>query len=102
MKTTARLTYDSLRFDRPGKAHLVVTLTAPPLDQGSKRSAVCIIPVLDVSGSMQGGVDPLPRGPSGFGGRSSTHRGEATTKGDQLHLFNGSPRQLRFRLEVVR
>ncbi len=53
MKTTARLTYDSLRFDEPATAHLVVTMTAPPLDAG-RRPPVCVIPVVDVSGSMHG------------------------------------------------
>ncbi len=54
MKTTARLTYDSIRFDRPATAHLVVTLTAPPIDRQARRAPVCVIPVIDVSGSMQG------------------------------------------------
>ncbi|MBK9518153.1 MAG: VWA domain-containing protein [Anaeromyxobacter sp.] len=54
MKTSARLTYESLRFDQPAAAHLVITLTAPPLDPAARRPPVCVLPVIDVSGSMQG------------------------------------------------
>ena len=54
MNTTARLTHQSLRFDTAVRSHLVVSLTAPPLDAGAKRPPVLVIPVLDVSGSMQG------------------------------------------------
>ena len=54
MKTTARLTFDSLRFDQPVHAHLVVSLLAPPLEQQARRPPVCVIPVIDVSGSMNG------------------------------------------------
>jgi Ca-activated chloride channel family protein len=54
MKTTAQLTFEKVRFDEPKDAHLVVSLAAP---QGAARIArppVCVIPVLDVSGSMEG------------------------------------------------
>lgn len=54
MKTTARLTFDSLRFDQPVRAHLVVSLLAPPQEQQARRTPVCVIPVIDVSGSMAG------------------------------------------------
>jgi Ca-activated chloride channel family protein len=54
MKTTARLTFDSLRFDQPVQAHLVVSLLAPPQEQLALRTPVCVIPVIDVSGSMSG------------------------------------------------
>lgn len=54
MNTTARLTHQSLRFDAAARSHLVVSLTAPPLDAGARRPPVCVIPVIDVSGSMQG------------------------------------------------
>lgn len=54
MKTTARLTFEKVRFDRPKDAHLVVSIAAPPGDPRGARAPVCVIPVLDVSGSMQG------------------------------------------------
>jgi len=54
MDTTARLAHQSLRFDAVARTHLVVTLTAPPLDAAAKRPPVCVVPVVDVSGSMAG------------------------------------------------
>lgn len=54
MKTFARLTFDSVRFDQPASAHLVIGLIAPSIDWQAKRPPVCVIPVIDVSGSMQG------------------------------------------------
>ena len=54
MKTTARLTHESFRFDQPVQTHLVVSLLAPPLEQQAKRPPVCVIPVIDISGSMAG------------------------------------------------
>jgi Ca-activated chloride channel homolog len=54
MKTTAQLTFEKVRFDEPKDAHLVVSLTAPHGDARTARTPVCVIPVLDVSGSMQG------------------------------------------------
>jgi Ca-activated chloride channel family protein len=54
MKTTARLTHDRLRFDEPKDLHLVVTLDAPPIEWQERRPAICVLPVIDVSGSMQG------------------------------------------------
>ena len=54
MKTTARLTYDKIRFDEPKDLHLLVELHAPPVDWQSKRPPVCVLPVIDVSGSMAG------------------------------------------------
>ena len=53
-KTTARLTYESVRHDQEKDLHLVVTLSAPPLDSRRKRPPVCVVPVIDVSGSMAG------------------------------------------------
>jgi Ca-activated chloride channel family protein len=54
MKTTARLTHESFRFDQPVQTHLVVSLLAPPLEQQATRPPVCVIPVIDISGSMDG------------------------------------------------
>jgi Ca-activated chloride channel homolog len=54
MKTTAQLTFEKVRHDEPKDAHLVVSLTAPHGDTRTARPPVCVIPVLDVSGSMEG------------------------------------------------
>lgn len=54
METTARLTFEKVRHDQEKDLHLVITLAAPHLESGSKRPPVCVIPVIDVSGSMAG------------------------------------------------
>ena len=54
LDTQARLTFDSVQFDKDTDAHLVVTLKAPKIDWQAKRPRVCIIPVIDISPSMDG------------------------------------------------
>lgn len=54
MKATAQLTFEKVRFDEAKDAHLVVSLSAPHEDARGARPPVCVIPVLDVSGSMDG------------------------------------------------
>jgi len=54
MKIQARFTHDKVRFDKTNDIHLVVSLKAPKLDWEAKRPPVCIIPIIDVSGSMAG------------------------------------------------
>jgi Ca-activated chloride channel family protein len=54
MKATAQLTFEKLRCDEAKDAHLVVSLAAPHQDSTAPRARVCVIPVLDVSGSMAG------------------------------------------------
>jgi len=54
MKVEARLTFDKVRFDQESDAHLVVTLTAPSVSVEEKRPSLCIVPVIDVSPSMDG------------------------------------------------
>lgn len=54
MKTTAKFTYDKVRFDQENEIHLVVSLDAPALDWEKKRTPIAIIPVVDISGSMAG------------------------------------------------
>jgi Ca-activated chloride channel family protein len=54
MKLDARFTFEQVRHDQTTPAHLVVSLTAPKLDWEQKRSPLCIIPVIDISGSMEG------------------------------------------------
>lgn len=52
MKLVARLTRDSFRFDQENTGHLVVTLEAPTAQ--TARPRICILPVIDISGSMHG------------------------------------------------
>ncbi|WP_242333379.1 VWA domain-containing protein [Anaeromyxobacter sp. SG66] len=54
MKTTARLTHEKIRFDESKDLHLLLELQAPAVDWQSRRPPVCVLPVVDVSGSMQG------------------------------------------------
>jgi Ca-activated chloride channel family protein len=54
MKIDARLTFDKVRYDQDADAHLVLSLTAPALSVEEKRPPLCIVPVIDVSPSMEG------------------------------------------------
>jgi Ca-activated chloride channel homolog len=54
MNSTAQLTFEKVRFDEAKDVHLVVSLSAPHGDARATRPPVCVIPVLDVSGSMEG------------------------------------------------
>ncbi len=54
MKLDVRSTFDKIRFDQEKDAHIVVSLTAPALDESVPRPAICIIPCIDISGSMAG------------------------------------------------
>lgn len=54
MKVQARFTHDRLDHTKDNTTHLVVSLEAPTLDWLKKRPSVAILPVLDLSGSMQG------------------------------------------------
>lgn len=54
MKIQTRFSHDKVRFDQTNAVHLVVSLRAPKLDWETKRPPVCIIPIIDVSGSMTG------------------------------------------------
>jgi Ca-activated chloride channel family protein len=53
MKLEAALTFDKIRHDQDHDAHLVISLTAPVKD-GEERPPICVVPVIDVSGSMGG------------------------------------------------
>ena len=52
MKVDAKLTFETIRHDQDTDAHLVLSLTAPPIEAQLKRPALCIIPLVDVSPSM--------------------------------------------------
>jgi Ca-activated chloride channel family protein len=54
MKVEARLTYGQIRHDQPKDAHLVLSLTAPPLAEETKRPPICVVAAIDVSPSMEG------------------------------------------------
>jgi Ca-activated chloride channel family protein len=54
MKIDANLTVNKVQFDQETEAHLVLGLTAPTGSVEDKRPRLCIIPLVDVSGSMEG------------------------------------------------
>lgn len=54
MNTSARLTHAAVRSDQSSDLHVVVSLVAPPAEAGRERPPGCIVPVVDVSGSMSG------------------------------------------------
>lgn len=54
MEILARLNYEKLDHTRDNVAHLVVSLKAPTLDWVQKRPSLCVLPLVDLSGSMQG------------------------------------------------
>lgn len=54
METRANLTFDKIRYDQENTAHLVVSLTAP-VCAAAKRPPLCVVPVIDVSPSMEEG-----------------------------------------------
>lgn len=51
MKIIAQLASESFCFDASIKTHLVVSFLAPPLAEKAERPPVCVIPVVDISGS---------------------------------------------------
>ena len=54
MKTEVQFTFDKVKYNQDNSAHMVVSLTAPKNDWETLRSPVCVVPVIDVSGSMTG------------------------------------------------
>jgi Ca-activated chloride channel family protein len=53
MKLAADLICSSYAFDQDTDTHLVLTVTAPE-KVGEQRTPLCVVPVIDVSGSMAG------------------------------------------------
>ena len=53
MDITAKFTRQNYLHSTTSKANLVISLTAPVID-GKQRPPLCVLPVLDTSGSMQG------------------------------------------------
>jgi Ca-activated chloride channel homolog len=54
MEISARFSHDKLDPTKTNTPHLVVSLTAPTLDWVTKRPALCVLPLIDLSGSMRG------------------------------------------------
>jgi len=54
MDITARFNFDKLDHAQENTPHLVISLRAPSLDWVAKRPQIAILPVVDLSGSMQG------------------------------------------------
>jgi len=54
MEILARFTHENLDHTQDNKVHFVVSLKAPTLDWMQKRPKLCVLPVIDLSGSMQG------------------------------------------------
>lgn len=54
MEILARLNQEKLDHTKDNAAHLVVSLKTPTLDWITKRPALCVLPLIDLSGSMQG------------------------------------------------
>lgn len=54
MKINTRTTFDSVDHSKENEIHLVTSLTAPETDWKNKRAPIAILPVIDISGSMDG------------------------------------------------
>lgn len=54
MKAAVNLTFDKIVFNKDNDLHLVVSLTAPKLDWQKSRQPILVMPVIDISGSMEG------------------------------------------------
>jgi len=54
MKIQAQLTFNKFAFNQDSDAHLVLSIAAPGKDNETPRPDICIVPCIDVSGSMDG------------------------------------------------
>jgi Ca-activated chloride channel family protein len=54
MEFLAQLSHETLDHSRLNTPHLVLTLKAPTLDWIKKRPPLCVVPAIDLSGSMRG------------------------------------------------
>jgi Ca-activated chloride channel family protein len=54
MKIETKFTHESVDHSKENEIHSVITLKAPKLDWKNKRQPICVIPVIDISTSMQG------------------------------------------------
>jgi Ca-activated chloride channel family protein len=54
MKLTAKLAKKKYDHNKDSETHLLIELEAPKVEWDKDRAPICIVPVLDVSGSMMG------------------------------------------------
>jgi Ca-activated chloride channel family protein len=54
MELKGKLAKNSYVYDRNNETHLLVELKAPKVNWKEERAPICVVPVLDVSGSMGG------------------------------------------------
>jgi Ca-activated chloride channel family protein len=54
MKINTQFTFNKVDFSKENDIHAVISLTAPKIEWEKKRAPICVIPVIDVSGSMAG------------------------------------------------
>lgn len=54
METRAKLAKEQYAFSKDSETHLLIELSAPRVEINEKRTPICLVPVLDVSGSMAG------------------------------------------------
>ena len=54
MEILARFTHSQINYNQDSDVHLVVSLKAPTLAWMEKRPRLCVLPTVDLSGSMQG------------------------------------------------
>jgi len=54
MDITAKFPKQKYVYNSENESYLVLTFKAPEIDWVSKRPSICIVPVIDVSGSMKG------------------------------------------------
>lgn len=54
MEISAQFSFEKVDHTKDNTPHLVVSLKAPTLDWVTKRPNICLVPVIDLSGSMRG------------------------------------------------
>jgi len=54
MKIETNFTHESVDHSKENEIHSVIALKAPKLDWEKKRQPICVVPVIDISTSMQG------------------------------------------------
>lgn len=54
MKVSARFNYQQVDHEKDNTVQLLLTVVAPAVDWVAQRPTICVVPVLDLSGSMEG------------------------------------------------
>lgn len=54
MKISAQFDYSKVDHSLTNKVNLLVSITAPSIDWVAERPKICVLPTIDISGSMQG------------------------------------------------